>query len=127
LKVFKIEGDKFNLVGTYQPKNVIIANEESAKKGMPKALCNGCAVDSKYIYLAYGSFGLIVLDKAKVQAGETNPSKCEVAKKKASKSANYVALGNGYIYVAYGRDRLQVFKLVDKSATSGDTSYQTGK
>jgi hypothetical protein len=94
---------------------------------MPKALCNGCAVDSKYIYLAYGSFGLIVLDKAKVQAGETDPSKCEVAKKKASKSANYVALGNGYIYVAYGRDRLQVFKLVDKSATSGDTSYQTGK
>ena len=127
LKVFKIEGDKLNLVGTYQPKNVIIANEESAKKGMPKALCNGCAVDSKYIYLAYGSFGLIVLDKAKVQAGETDPSKCEVAKKKASKSANYVALGNGYIYVAYGRDRLQVFKLVNKSATSGDTSYQTGK
>ena len=129
LKVLKIaeDGRSFNLVGTYQPKNVIIANEESAKKGMPKALCNGCAVDSKYIYLAYGSFGLIVLDKAKVQAGETDPSKCEVAKKKASKSANYVALGNGYIYVAYGRDRLQVFKLVDKSATSGDTSYQTGK
>lgn len=27
-------------------------------------------------------------------------------------SANYVALANGYIYVAYGRDCLKVFKLM---------------
>ena len=45
LKVFKIDGNKFNLVGTYQPKNVIIANEESA---------NYVALGNGYIYVAYG-------------------------------------------------------------------------
>ena len=38
-----------------------------------------------------------------------------IAKKRAEKrnSANYVTLNNGLIYVAYGKSRLQVFKLTD--------------
>ena len=70
-----------------------------------KGNCNGVAVDSKYIYIACGSYGLVVLDKA---TGK------EVCHRKAytGKSANYVSVdANGYIYVAYGQSRIQVFKL----------------
>ncbi len=83
---------------TYQPENIL--NSDGTYKGY----CNGCTYDSKYIYLAYGSYGLIVLDK-------TTHKLVDMCKD--VKSANYVTLDNGYIYVAYGRDRLQVFKLVE--------------
>ena len=67
-----------------------------------KALCNGCFVDDNYVYLAYGSYGIVVIDK--------NTHKV-VAHRIVEKSANYVTVYNGYIYVAYGRSRMQVFKL----------------
>ena len=72
------------------------------KKKVYKALCNGCDVDDKYVYLAYGSYGLVVLDKNTHEV---------VAHRVASKSANYVKVRDNYIYVAYGRDRLQVYNL----------------
>ena len=72
------------------------------KEGKWKALCNGCFVDDNYVYLAYGSYGIVVIDK--------NTHKV-IAHRALEKSANYIMVYNGYIYVAYGRSRMQVFKL----------------
>jgi len=77
-------------------------NAWNNKKGVYKALCNGCYVDDNYVYLAYGSYGLVVLDKNTHEV---------VAHRKTPRSANYVTVKDGYIYVAYGRSRLQVFTL----------------
>lgn len=69
---------------------------------------NGVAVDDNYVYVAAGAYGLVVLTKD----GK------EVTHKRigtSGNSANYVAVKNGLIYVAYGKGRIQVFKL-----TSGD-------
>lgn len=72
------------------------------KEGKWKALCNGCFVDNKYVYLAYGSYGIVVIDK--------NTHKV-IAHRALEYSANYITVHDGYIYVAYGRSRMQVFKL----------------
>ena len=72
------------------------------KEGEWKALCNGCFVDNKYVYLAYGSYGIVVIDK--------NTHKV-IAHRALENSANYITVHDGYIYVAYGRSRMQVFKL----------------
>ncbi|MDE5848117.1 MAG: hypothetical protein K2H71_12300 [Muribaculaceae bacterium] len=68
---------------------------------------NGMAFDDKYIYVANGSF-VSVLDKATME---------EICYYHASsqKSANYIALRNGKIYVAFGEDGLQVFELTEKT------------
>lgn len=77
------------------------------KKDQYKAYANGCYVGNKYVYIAYGSFGLVVLDK------DTHKV---VAHKIVDKSANYVIEYKGYIYVAYGKSRMQVFKLNETGA-----------
>lgn len=79
---------------------------------MPQGYANGVTFDSNYIYLACGSYGLVVLDKNKTEDGKP----VIVAKKRCAttNSANYVTVDNGLIYVAYGKSRLQVFKLIDK-------------
>ena len=71
------------------------------------AAVNGMDYDERYLYLAYGSEGLYVLDKETldVVACYTHSG---------GKSANYVKVDGGYIYVAYGRNGLQVFKLTTK-------------
>ena len=74
------------------------------KKNTYKALCNGCFVDDKYVYLAYGSYGIVVLDKNTHEV---------VTHRKTQNSANYITVKDGYMYVAYGRSRLQVFKLAE--------------
>nr|WP_297652624.1 hypothetical protein [uncultured Prevotella sp.] len=75
----------------------------SKNDGQIKGRCNGVAVDGNYVYVACGSYGLVVLNKA----GGV------VAHRKAytGKSANYVAVDGNNIYVAYGQSRVQVFKL----------------
>lgn len=75
---------------------------EGDKAGKYKGHANGCYVGKKYVYIAYGGFGLVVLDK------ETHKV---VAHRNLAHSANYVIEYNGYIYVAYGQSRLQVFQL----------------
>lgn len=68
------------------------------------AICaNGVAVDANYVYIAYGTRGLVVLDRNTLK---------RVSSFVSMRSANYVALANGYIYVAYGRNCLKVFKLM---------------
>ena len=75
---------------------------EGEKAGKYKGHANGCYVGKKYVYIAYGGFGLVVLDK------ETHKV---VAHRDLVHSANYVIEYKGYIYVAYGQNRLQVFQL----------------
>lgn len=103
LYVYDMEG---NEQWHYQMPNPI------NKEGNYKALANGCYVGDKYVYIAYGSYGLVVLDKTTHKV---------VARRAVVKSANYVVENKGYIYVAYGKNRLQVFQL--KNADP-ETSYE---
>lgn len=96
LYVYDMDG---NEVGKWQ-----MPKAWNEKKGIYKALCNGCFVDDNYIYLAYGSYGIVVLDKNTMEV---------VTHRKTQNSANYITVKDGYMYVAYGRSRLQVFKLAE--------------
>ena len=95
--VYDMEG---NELWHYQMPSPTISEGENA--GKYKGHANGCYVGKKYVYIAYGGFGLVVLDK------ETHKV---VAHRDLVHSANYVIEYKGYIYVAYGQNRLQVFQL----------------
>lgn len=97
--VYDMEG---NELWHYQMPSPTIT--EGDKAGKYKGHANGCYVGKKYVYIAYGGFGLVVLDK------ETHKV---VAHRDLVHSANYVIEYKGYIYVAYGQNRLQVFQLKD--------------
>ena len=75
---------------------------------------NGVAVDNNYIYVACGGYGLVVLDKTKAK-GENVVARRRAFYdgKESYNSANYVALYKDYICVAYGRSRVQIFKLAN--------------
>lgn len=106
----------------------------STKK--PQGYANGVTYDNNYIYLACGGYGLVVLDKNNKTA-EGKPKVVaktrvtgvvdETTGKISWNSANYVKLYNGLIYVAYGKNRLKIYQLVDKNASGAGTSYETEK
>lgn len=98
----------------------------TANTKVPQGYANGVTFDSNYIYLACGAYGLVVLDKNNKTA-EGKPAVVAKARCSTKNSANYVTLNNGYIYVAYGKSRMQVFKLVDKGTSSSNTDYNTKK
>lgn len=67
---------------------------------------NGVAYDNNYVYVACGSYGLVVLNKA--------DGSVVAHRNIGNNSANYVAVDDsGNIYVAYGQSRIQVFKLTN--------------
>lgn len=70
---------------------------------------NGVAVDGQYVYVAAGAYGLVVLQKS---TGELVARRSIGTKEN---SANYVAVKDGLIYVAYGQGRIQVFQLTGKN------------
>ena len=81
------------------------APKNAEKTGDVKGCANGVYVAGNYVYVACGSYGLVVLDKT---TGK------EVCHRKAynGKSANFVTVDdNNNIFVAYGQSRVQVFKL----------------
>ena len=83
------------------------AQNLEAGKNYVKGCANGVYVAGNYVYVACGSYGLVVLDKT---TGK------EVCHRKAynGKSANFVTGDNDdNIFVAYGQSRVQVFKLTD--------------
>lgn len=92
-----------------------IQNEKSDKHGAVKGYCNGVAISGNYVFVAAGGYGVVVLDKA------TGKELChriafngkqENGQWLNGNSANYVTVGkDGYIFVAYGQSRVQVFKL----------------
>ena len=76
------------------------------KQGDVKGCANGVYVTANNVFVACGSYGLVVLDK----------NDKEVCHRKAynGKSANFVTVDdNNNIFVAYGQSRVQVFKLTD--------------
>ena len=93
----------------------VIANQKSEKYGNVKGYCNGVAISGDYVYVAAGGYGVVVLNKAdgKELCHRTAFNGfLENGKWKNPNSANYVTIGqDGYIYVAYGKSRVQVFKL----------------
>lgn len=95
----------------------------TANTKVPQGYANGVTYDANYIYLACGSYGLVVLDKNKMEDGK--PVKVVKKRAEAGMSANYVTLDGGYIYVAYGKSRLRVMKLIDGAASGNNTNYAT--
>lgn len=95
----------------------------TANTKVPQGYVNGVTYDANYIYLACGSYGLVVLDKNKMEDGK--PVKVVKKRAEAGMSANYVTLDGGYIYVAYGKSRLRVMKLIDGAASGNGTNYGT--
>ena len=93
----------------------VIARENSDKYGSVKGYCNGVAISGDYVYVAAGGYGVVVLNKAdgKELCHRTAFNGfLENGKWANPNSANYVTIGqDGYIYVAYGKSRVQVFKL----------------
>lgn len=100
--VAKISGDNVNQ--DFYKCPTISNSDDNKRPGEVKGCANGIAVGGNYVYLACGSYGLVVLDKS---TGK------EICHRKApnKKSANYVAVDGENIYVAYGKSRIQVFKL----------------
>jgi len=92
-----------------------------------KACANGVAVDKDYVYIAYGGYGLVVTDKDMKRLDryahkEPMTENGEIVKDengnmvvKAVYSANYVAVVDGKIYVAYGRNGLGILELEKKT------------
>lgn len=92
--------------------------EKTELAGKVKGRANGIAIGSDYIYVACGGYGLVVLDK---ETGKTVcHRKANAYKNDDCGSANYVTVenvnGEEYVYVAYGQNRVQVFK-VTKTTT----------
>lgn len=82
------------------------AQNLEAGKNYVKGCANGVYVTANNVFVACGSYGLVVLDK----------NGKEVCHRKAynGKSANFVTVDdNNNIFVAYGQSRVQVFKLTN--------------
>lgn len=105
------------LVATFKPADATFTvKTHDEKENIPvgttvtRGYCNGVAVDGSHVFLAYGSLGVIVLNKSDLKSGATNIP--EVARYCAGNgSANFVAVNGNLVYVAYGKNNLQVLKL----------------
>lgn len=108
------------LSGLFIPKDATYtADDEDThghKKGdvVTRGYCNGVCVKGDKIYIAYGSLGLIVINKSDMKATTADKAKetPEVARYTAGGSANFVTVDdNNNIYVAFGKSYLKVLKL----------------
>jgi len=104
------------LVATFKPADATYTADDDDTHGHSKGdvvtrgYCNGVAVDGSHVFLAYGSLGVIVLNKSDLKSGATNIP--EVARYCAGNgSANFVAVSGDLVYVAYGKNNLQILKL----------------
>lgn len=76
---------------------------EMSVKEAAAACANGLAVDNNYVYIAHGGAGLIVLKKDDL-------SFVTRTRYAGGNSANYISINpDGYIYVAYGKSKVQVY------------------
>lgn len=105
------------LVKTFKPSDATYTADDEDTHGHSKGdvvtrgYCNGVAVDGSHVYLAYGSLGVIVLNKSDLTSASTTTVP-EVARYCAGNgSANFVAVSGNLVYVAYGKNNLQVLKL----------------
>lgn len=76
---------------------------EMSTKEAAAACANGLAIDNNYVYIAHGGAGLIVLKK-------NDLSFVTRTRYHGGNSANYISINpDGYIYVAYGKSKVQVY------------------
>ena len=129
---FKVDGEKFyipmgrNGLQVYENGNLLQSykHEEEFKSlssttGQIEYHTLSCVdVDEDYIYLAYGKVGLYILNKANFLSN-TEPIlafkyTCQDIEDTEGgiKSANFVRVKEGLIYVAYGIDGVYVFKII---------------
>lgn len=110
------------LSGLFIPKDATYtADDEDThghKKGdvVTRGYCNGVCVKGDKIYIAYGSLGVIVINKSDMKATTADEAKKtpEVARYTAGGSANFVTVdNNNNVYVAFGKSYLKVLKLQD--------------
>ena len=105
------------LVKIFKPSDATYTADDDDTHGHSKGdvvtrgYCNGVAVDGSHVYLAYGSLGVIVLNKSDLTSASTTTVP-EVARYCAGNgSANFVAVSGNLVYVAYGKNNLQILKL----------------
>lgn len=96
-------------------------------KPTPNSRVNGIDFDDNYLYVACGSAGVYVLDKAEALKGNVvkiaaythqgqsaGGNSTSATSSTSLKSANYIHVtSDGYIFVAFGLDGFQVYKLVE--------------
>ena len=95
-----------------QGNGTVLFDTPKGEKNNVIGRVNGVAVDNNYIYVACGSYGLVVLDKTKAKGENVVARRRAFYDGTTYNSANYVTLYKDYICVAYGRSRVQIFKLV---------------
>lgn len=102
-----------NLVGSYSWIDEKLATNPNYKG---KPLANGLCIDDKYVYVANGAAGLIALNKSDMKrvARYAHATKFEEEEEDAEArefSANYVQKVGNLIYIAYGRNGLEIVKM----------------
>jgi len=100
---------KYNVNGTLEASYSWIDEKLEGNanyKGHPRA--NGLYVDAEYVYVANGEAGMIVLNSGNLKRV------ARYARHKANVpySANYVQKVGDLIYIAYGRNGLEVVKMI---------------
>lgn len=108
---------KYDMTGTKVASYSYIDEKLAEKadyKGKPCA--NGLCIDDKYVYVANGAAGLITLNKSDLNrvARYAHATKFEEEESDAEEryfSANYVQKVGDLIYVAYGRNGLEIVKM----------------
>lgn len=108
---------KYSMTGTLEGSYSWIKEKlESNPKYTGKPLANGLDVDDKYVYVANGAAGMLVLDKATMKrVARYAHSYKTVDNKSYYYSANYVRKVGNLIYIAYGRDGLEIVKMREDS------------
>jgi len=103
---------KYSMSGTLEGSYSWIAEKLQTNpeyKGKPCA--NGLALDEKYVYVANGAAGMIVLDKANMKRVARYSRSYDEKDTEAYYSANYVQKVGDLIYIAYGRNGLEIVKM----------------
>lgn len=102
---------KFATDGTLAGEYNYITDKLSTKPDYSGKPCaNGCAVDAKYVYVANGAAGVIVLDKNTMKRVYRYHHLYD-ANHSRGYSANYVQLVGERLFIAYGRDGLEVLHM----------------
>ncbi len=114
--------DKYTMDGEWVANYCWITEKQEVDpeyKGKP--LANGLCVDDEYVYVANGAAGMIVLDKndenGKLKRVARYSRSTEIKEGEVRNfSANYVQKVGNLIYIAYGREGLEVVKMEPATA-----------
>lgn len=97
--VAKVRLSDGELVNTFEPNNYRVNGRKIFNKN---GLTNGVAVGGCYLYLANGNDGVIILDKDTFKVAGSF---------ELDQSSNYVYISDQLLYVATGRDGLNIIRI----------------